>query len=192
MEISAKKPVRKGKSMADAVIRASGSDLASFIIHDFELVVQRIYILIETLLANFYYLADISFLATVYCLLTLCFLSSGGPHREKPSKSIKALGWIHFLFLLVLIGLWIGIMVVSIRYQVEWVKYSYDSKLVRPWQDLDLAYLVLYLCGTIEILVWAIMMILKSRKKQTGIKVSFLPRPNNFAATISVSPSSRF
>ena len=149
--------------------RAVGSDLASFIIRDFEFVVRRIYILIEPILSNFYYLAEILLLATVYWLLTVHFLSSSEPQKGKPTNFIRALGWIHNLILLVLFGLWIGFMYTSIRYRVGVVKYDYDLKIADALMDLNLAFLVLYFCATIEIMAWAVIAFWKRKtEKRVG------------------------
>lgn len=153
-------------------VRAIGSNLAAAIIGDSEFVVERIYILIDQILINFYFLADISLLATVYFLLTVYFLHSGEPLLGKPSKIIRALGWIHSLFLIVLLGLWVGIMYASLRYRAEQVKYNYGFKTATTFVNLNLAYEVLYLCATIEILVWAVIAFLRSRKDKTKINVS--------------------
>lgn len=156
-------------------VRAVGSDLASAIIRDFEFVVQRIYILIEMILQNFYYLSEITHLATVYCLLTVYFLRSDDPNTGKPSKSKRGLVWLHFLFLAILLGLWIGILYTSIKYRVDVVLYNFPYKTFQAYLNLNLAYNVLYLCATIEVLVWAL---LAFRKQKTETKVK--PLPNNY------------
>lgn len=153
-------------------VRAIGSDLASAIIRDSAIVVERIYILIEGILNNFNYLAEISLLATVYYLLTVYFLNSGEPLLEKPTKMIRALGWIHSLFLIVLLGLWVGIMYTSLRYRVEQVQYNYGFEFANTYLNLNLSYVVLYLCATIEILVWTVIAFIRSRNDKAKVNVS--------------------
>lgn len=131
--------------------------------------VRRIYILINTILSDSYYLAEIFLLATIYWLLAVHFLSSGTSQQTKPTKAIRALELVHRLFLLVLLGLWVGIMYTSIKVSVDLVEYDRDFNLAKTWSRLNLAYTILYLCATIEIIVWAV---IAFGKRKTEIRVS--------------------
>lgn len=157
--------------------RSIGSDLASAVITDSGSLVQRVYLLIQVILSNISYLADISLLATVYCLLTVYFLYTSGPHQETAPKSIRILRTAHFLFLAVLIGLWIAIMCVSIWCEVGIVNYDLDVNLILDWYYLSFVYLVLYLCATIELMAWAVVVFLKPRNQEFENKVS-IPHPS--------------
>lgn len=152
--------------------RAIGSDFAAYIIQDSEFVVRRIYLLIRPILSNFYFLAEILLLATIYWLLKAHFLSSSEPQKAQPTRFIRALGWIHKLCLLVLFGLWIGIMYSSIRFWVTRVKYDYDFKIGNTLLDLNLAFLVFYFCASIEVMAWAV---IAFGKRKTEIRVSHFP-----------------
>ncbi len=143
-------------------VRAVGSDFAACIIRDFELSVQRVYLVIETILVHFYSLADIALLATIYCLLIVCF------------RRWHGLEWIHLPFLIILLGLLGGIMYNTIQFRIDVATYMYDSteKLVDSYAKLDVAYAVFYLCAAIEILIWALIAFLPSRTPNTEVKVS--------------------
>lgn len=157
-----------------------GSRFASSIISDSQFSVQRVYLVIEIILYRFHHLADIALLATIYCLLTVCFLRWNG------------LEWIHLPFLIILFGLVGGIMYTSIQYRINVAKYMYvdrsTEKLVDAWAKLTLAYSVLYLCAAIEVLIWAVAAFLPSGTPNTEVKVS---SPQESGTKPSISPFSR-
>jgi hypothetical protein len=145
-------------------IIAVGSRFASSIISDSQFSVQRVYLVIEIILYRFHHLADIALLATIYCLLTVCFLRWNG------------LEWIHLPFLIILLGLVGGIMYTSIQTRIDAVKYRYfdrsTEKLVDAWAKITVAYSVLYLCAAIEVLIWAVTAFLPSGTPNTEVKNS--------------------
>ncbi|KAL8802913.1 MAG: hypothetical protein Q9200_006427 [Gallowayella weberi] len=78
---------------------------------------------------------------------------------------VKSLNIAHAIFLFILTALWISAMALKIKYQIDRVigdPWTYDESL-RPSQQLDSAYVILYFLGTLEILVWSILAFLKAK-----------------------------
>lgn len=132
---------------------------------------QRIYLLIQPILSSFYYLAEILLLATVYWLLIFHFHASTEPQKAKPTNFMRAFKRIHILFIVILFGLWLAFLSTSIRFWVGYVKYDSDAKIGKTSIDLNLAFLVLYLCATIEVMAWAVNAFWK-RKTENRVSIS--------------------
>lgn len=159
---------------ANAISSALGISFAGSIIRDQSAEVQRIYLLIEMILFNFEYLAEISLLLTIWCLLSYCATKP----QHTGAKPYRMLGWFHLLFACVLLGLWVGIMYSSIDYRVRQIRYDnsifggFSNRSRRTWRDLDMAYTALYLVASIEAVALTVMNHVKSRGQHNDGTVS--------------------
>ncbi|KAL8842807.1 MAG: hypothetical protein Q9176_002443 [Flavoplaca citrina] len=125
--------------------------------------VQVIYYLIATIIFESAYLAEISLLLVLYILLPYCTLY---PNRtgQKP-RIAKMLKICHAIFLFILVVLWLAMLALRIQSQVEivigdpWVTRSNSRSIGRIWT----AYAILYFFGSLEILAWSLLSLIKKR-----------------------------
>ncbi|KAL9037950.1 MAG: hypothetical protein Q9180_003427 [Flavoplaca navasiana] len=125
--------------------------------------VQVIYYLIATIIFESSYLAEISLLLVLYILLPYCTLH---PDRtgQKP-RIAKTLKICHAIFLFILVVLWLAMLALRIQSQVEivigdpWVTRSNSRSIGRIWT----AYAILYFFGSLEILAWSLLSLIKKR-----------------------------
>lgn len=150
---------------------------AGWMIEDQSADVQRIYLLIEIILSNFIYLAEISLLLTIWCLLSYCAMKP----QHGSAKPYRMLGRFHLLFACVLLGLWVGIMYSSIDYRLQRIRYNvtrYDAysglynRSRRTWRDLNVAYTALYLVASIETVALTVINYVQSRGQNNEGSVS--------------------
>lgn len=125
--------------------------------------VQVIYYLIATIISESSYLAEISLLLILYILLPYCTLH---PNRtgQKP-RIAKTLKICHAIFLFILVVLWLAMLALRIQSQVEivigdvWVVRSISRSVAR----ILTAYTILYFFGSLEILAWSLLSLIKKR-----------------------------
>lgn len=124
--------------------------------------VAVVYYLIADIISSFAYLAEIFQLYTVYVLLTQ--LNKRIAPQTFLAKS--RLLWINSIFCAILLALYIAILELRIQYDVEatldgefsplyYTDSSNYDKLLRPRERVSIAYSVLYMVFSIEVLALA-------------------------------------
>ncbi|KAL9633188.1 MAG: hypothetical protein Q9204_003501, partial [Flavoplaca sp. TL-2023a] len=132
--------------------------------------VQVIYYLIATIIFESSYLAEISLLLVLYILLPYCTLH---PNRtgQKP-RIAKTLKICHAIFLFILVVLWLAMLALRIQSQVEivigdpWVSRSNSRSVGR----ILTAYAILYFFGSLEILAWSLLSLIKKRTEHGRVR----------------------
>lgn len=131
-------------------IRYFGSTLAYAILHDQQIVVLKIYLLINTILATSVHLAEIALLGFVQVLLCNCFEGAGMSAKAKHVFVVT-----NWIIINIFIALWATITAFAIRYQYHLVadisKASSSEFITR--EKLTLAYSVIFLLVGIEIMI---------------------------------------
>ncbi|KAL8758793.1 MAG: hypothetical protein Q9199_001204 [Rusavskia elegans] len=125
--------------------------------------VQVIFFLIVSIIYQSSYLAEISLLVVLYLLLPYC--TSHPSRNSNKSRIAKNLKIGHAIFLFILLALWLSILALRIQYQVEDVigdPYTFE-KLVLVTSRISTAYTILYFFGSLEILTWSLLSLIKQR-----------------------------
>ncbi|KAI4234062.1 MAG: hypothetical protein LQ349_004019 [Xanthoria aureola] len=125
--------------------------------------VQVIFFLIVTIIYESSYLAEISLLLVLYLLLPYC-TSHPSRHGDKP-RLAKNLKFGHAILLFILLALWLSMLALRIQYQVEQVigdPYTF-RQLLRTTGRISTAYTILYFFGSLEILAWSLLGLIKKR-----------------------------
>lgn len=125
--------------------------------------VAAIYLLIENILENFAFFAQIFLLATIYYLVRYCYRGS----NVKPySKVVK---WIHSIICVILLGLWIAALYFSITLEVHVILEDQSSrkllKALNIEKKIAVAYGALFLYASVEVLIWAVTISLSLREQ---------------------------
>lgn len=148
------------------VSRSFGINFAGSIIRDVSTSVAAIYLLIERVLENFSYFAQILLLAAVYCLVRYSY------QRSSSNPLPKFVKWLHNIICTILFGLWIAIMYYSIAFEVHLILL--DRNYEELENDIDLAakiivaYNALFLCASIEVLAWGAAIFFNSRERENN------------------------
>lgn len=136
---------------------------AASIIRDVSTSVAALYLLVENILENFSFFAQIFLLATIYYLVRYCYRGS----NVKPySKAVK---WIHSIICVILLGLWIAALYFSITFEVHFILEDQSSrkllKALNIEKKIAVAYSALFLCASVEVLIWAVTISLSLREQ---------------------------
>lgn len=153
---------------------------AGSIIRDVSTSVAAIYLLIEDVLEYLSVLAHIVLLATVYCLVRYCY------QRSNAKPHFKFVKWLHFIICLILFGIWVAILYYSITFEVHFILLDQSSDELLKTLDIErklvVAYTALFLCASIEVLMWTVTISLSSREQGNNDPVGEPGRFDNTCA----------
>ncbi|KAL9577477.1 MAG: hypothetical protein Q9212_006337, partial [Teloschistes hypoglaucus] len=151
---------------------------ATDIIYENETRVQQVFFLINLIIYQSGYIAEIALLGVLYLLLPHC---SGHPDREGKPRLWRGLQIGHAIFLAILSILWAAAFALKIKYQVDFVTgdyLDYDS-VVEPFVRLDTSYAILYFFGTLEVVAWAVVGFVNKEKRSEHGQVSRYLNPHS-------------
>lgn len=140
--------------------RCVGNLLATNILLTEEAVVQAVYFLIATILANSGFVAEISLLGFMYLLVAFCLQEPGAKAASKTTFKLTSL-----LIISILSAIFAAILALQIKIQVD---ISYDISISDDpltIVKLQLAYYALLICASIEVLALTIRIFLRARKR---------------------------
>lgn len=131
-------------------IRSLGSSLAYFILYDQGVSVMYIYFLINAVLAQSVYLAEIALLGFIQILLCNCFEGAGMSAKAKHAFVVT-----NWVIINIFIALWATIAATSIR--LQFFSIANRSKVTPSGESLQknvtLAYFIIFLLVGIEIMI---------------------------------------
>ncbi|KAI4286904.1 MAG: hypothetical protein L6R35_003845 [Caloplaca aegaea] len=133
--------------------------------------VQVVYFLINQIIYESGYLAEITLLVVLFLLLPYCTSHPDTPNN-RPSLR-KGAKIIHTLLIVILVALWLAAMALRIKYQVGRVigDYSFYSSFVRSHTKIDTAYAILYFVTAFEIAVWSTLGFINAKKQSQTVQV---------------------
>ncbi|KAI4130631.1 MAG: hypothetical protein LQ341_006437 [Variospora aurantia] len=133
--------------------------------------VQVVYFLINQIIYESGFLAEITLLVVLFLLLPYC-TSHPDTRKNRPSLR-KGAKIIHALLIVILVALWLAAMALRIRYQVGRVigDYSFYSSFVRSHTKIDTAYAILYFFAALEIAVWSTLGFINAKKQSQTVQV---------------------
>ncbi|KAL8648851.1 MAG: hypothetical protein Q9210_004754 [Variospora velana] len=137
--------------------------------------VQVVYFLINQIIYESGYIAEITLLVVLYLLLPHC-TSHPDPPKNRPSLR-KGAKIIHAILILILVALWLAAMGLKIKYQVDRVigDYSfYGSSSVRSFNKIDAAYAILYFFAALEIVAWSTLSFINAKKQSQSVQLPLI------------------
>lgn len=138
--------------------------------------VAAVYLLIRSIFYDCFRLAEIAILLTVYAVVTHYLRRRSSTHQS----AHRGLQWIHGIFCGILFVLFVAILALRITVVVWIVEPGYNfsswEPLLSSVSKLTLAYNVLYMCFSLEVIALAGIVLFTSHKQGiTKIVSAFMP-----------------
>ncbi|KAL8967546.1 MAG: hypothetical protein Q9197_005375 [Variospora fuerteventurae] len=153
------------------LVRYLAMRLTSAIMYEVGGEVQAVYFLINQIIYESGYLADITLLVVLFLLLPYCTSHPDTP-KNRPSLR-KGAKIFYALLIVILVALWLAAMALRIRYQVFRVigDYSFYRSFERSHPKIGTAYAILYFVAAFEIAVWSTLGFINAKKQSQTVQV---------------------